>query len=234
MNLCKTKNNNNKLIVIINRFNKHKLNMKKFLNINKLAPIIIIIFSLIGLYVSFNLTIDSISILKNANKLLPCTVSSAINCLSVMKSKEADVLGFPNSLLGIMGYSMILVTGIVFLTGNIKKKIFLVLAEIGVLGAVVFSYWLLFESVTTIQVLCPLCILSCISATNIFFALTLYNIKENVFSFLKFDWEKSKNDFINTYIILIIIWYVFVIIFIYMQFGGQIINLLNPRLYLPA
>jgi len=200
-----------------------------------IIPAIIIVFALLGLYVSFILSIDTINVIRDAGKDLPCTVSSTINCLSVMKSSQAHILGFPNSFMGIMGYSMILMFGVILLMTKIKNKRFLVLLNLGTLSAFIFSYWLLYSSVSVIGIICPLCVISCLSATSIFFVTTYYSLKQNAFKFIKdIDWEKDGMKIRNIFLYLVLLWFILVIGYVYLQFGNQIISLLNIKLYLPS
>lgn len=199
--------------------------MKRFTKAEYVLPFIIILFSTTGLFVSFLLTTEKIELLKNANRVLPCTVNIIINCASVMKSPQAEIFGFPNSLLGIIGYSVMLTFGMALLFTKTKSKVFILLATLGSFLSVIFSYWLLFQSVYVIEALCPYCLISCFSATNIFLTLIYWNIQTGNFKpLLKLNWEKHGGTFQSIFGSLIILWYLILVILIYLHFGDNLLS----------
>lgn len=199
--------------------------MKKFLKAEVIIPVIIILFSITGLYAAFILTTEKIELLKNADRVLPCTVNIIINCASVMKSPQAEIFGFPNPILGLIGYSTMLTFGVSLLFSKTRAKAYILLATFGSLLSVVFTYWLLSQSVYVIGSLCPYCLLSGISATNIFFALIYLNLKNGYFKpLIKFDVEKRKNTFISIFGSSIVLWYLLIITLIYLEFGDNLLS----------
>ncbi|MEY2664055.1 MAG: hypothetical protein RIR35_863, partial [Actinomycetota bacterium] len=65
-----------------------------------------------GLVASFVLTIDKFKVLKDAGYTPSCNINATLNCKSVMLSKQAEVFGFPNSIIGIGAFSMMLVIAV--------------------------------------------------------------------------------------------------------------------------
>ncbi|NCX76794.1 MAG: hypothetical protein EBX09_07150 [Actinobacteria bacterium] len=68
-----------------------------------------------GFIASFLLTIDKIKILKDANFNPSCNINEVLNCKSVMLSKQAEVFGFPNSLIGIGAFAIFVAVAIAML-----------------------------------------------------------------------------------------------------------------------
>ncbi len=199
--------------------------MKKFLKTEIIIPVTIILFSITGLYSAFILTTEKIELLKNVDRILPCTVNIIINCASVMKSPQAELFGFPNSILGLIGYSTMLTFGVSLLFNRITTKPYILLATFGSLLSVIFSYWLLFQSVYVIGALCPYCLVSGISATNIFLALIYLNLKdENFKQFIKIDINKRKSAFISIFGSSVVLWYLLIITLIYLEFGDNLLS----------
>lgn len=191
----------------------------KFFNFQRMLSLITIIFSLTGLSASFVLTVEILYVLRAPGAHLICSLNSVISCVSVMKTPQAEIFGFPNSLLGIVGYSLMLAVGVFMLFHKNLNKVIILLANLGALVAFLFSYWLLYNSVYVINALCIFCIISCISATNIFIALTLYDLKENNFS-LKSKINEKVDRFLKKgwYVPIIVLWYVLVAALILMRF----------------
>lgn len=178
---------------------------------------IILLFSLVGLIASFLITTEKIDYLRITNYVPICAINTVFNCTSVMNSKEAELFGFPNSLIGLVCYSIVGTVALCFLLGNRYKKNFLLLFNLVSFIAFLFSYWLLSISFFKVGAICPFCVASCISATNIFFAITIYNL-------LNLDYKKSIKDkaerFINKgyFWAFIFAWYVLIIMIGYLKF----------------
>lgn len=136
------------------------------------------VFAAVGLLCSLILSIEKLHLLENPNAQLACTVNVFLNCATVMNTPEASLLGFPNSFIGMMAYSVLLTVAIAGLWGVRFPKSFMALAQLGVTIEIIFAYWLFFDSVFVIQVLCPFCLAVTFSSTMIFAAVTRYNILE--------------------------------------------------------
>src|ERR1700749_620460 len=75
----------------------------------------VLIAGVIGLAASMGLTIEKIKILLNPSHVPSCNINPIVSCGSVMTTPQASVLGFPNSLLGIVGFTVVLITGVLAL-----------------------------------------------------------------------------------------------------------------------
>jgi len=176
------------------------------------------IFSITGLIASFVLTIERFNLLKNPNLLLSCSINSTFNCASVMNSWQAELFGFPNTLMGLVGYSLIGAITLHLLIDRKLNRLIALASLIGASFATIFSYWLMWESVYAIKSICLYCLLSCISMTNIFIGLLIYCIKSGE---LKLG---SKVDaFINKgyFWILISLWYLLVFSLVFIEFQSR-------------
>ncbi len=139
---------------------------------------VLIFGSLMGILCSFLITIEKINLIANPSYIPSCNINPFISCGSVMKTPQASLFGFPNSLLGILGFSIMLTAGMAELAGAKFKKWFWVTAEIGITLAVIFVYWLFYQSVYRIGALCPYCMVVWVVTIPMFWYLTLYNLEE--------------------------------------------------------
>jgi uncharacterized membrane protein len=113
-----------------------------------------------GFLASFLLTIDKIKILKDSGFIPSCNISETLNCKSVMLSKQAEVFGFPNSLIGIGAFAIFIAVAVAIL-GEVKfPKWFWQLALLGVVLATIFSHWLAIQTTFEIGALCPYCMVA--------------------------------------------------------------------------
>ena len=113
-----------------------------------------------GFIASFLLTIDKIKILKDAQFNPSCNINEVLNCKSVMLSKQAEVFGFPNSLIGIGAFAIFVAVAIAMLGRVNFPKWFIDIALSGTILGVIFSHWLAYQTTFVIGALCPYCMVA--------------------------------------------------------------------------
>ena len=136
-------------------------------------------FALAGLVSAFVLSVDKLTLLQNPNAVLSCSINVWVNCASVMQTWQSHVFGFPNSFIGLMGFPIVIAVAVAALMGAKLPKAFMAIFYGGVLLGLIFAYWLFFQSVFVIQVLCPWCLVVTVSMTIMHEALVRYSIREN-------------------------------------------------------
>ena len=77
-----------------------------------------------------------------------------------MLSKQAEVFGFPNSLIGVATFAMMLVIAVALFFGVRFPKLFWQLVFAGTALAVIFCHWLAFQTTFIIGALCPYCMVA--------------------------------------------------------------------------
>lgn len=140
-----------------------------------------LVFGITGLLASFILSIDEIHLLKQPDATLSCSINLVLNCASVMKTWQASVFGFPNMLIGLMAYPVVITTAVVALAGGKLPRWYWRAAHICYGLGAVFAYWLFFNSLYVIQVLCPWCLIVTFSTTILFATITHYMIRDNIY-----------------------------------------------------
>ena len=141
-------------------------------------PYILIILGMIGLAAAFIILYEKLHILANPNYKPSCSINPIISCGSVMSSKQGSVFGFPNPILGLIGFSVVITTGMALLAGAKLKRWFWLGLQAGVLFGIVFVHWLFYQSVYNIQALCPYCVVVWSAMIPLFWYTTLYNLRE--------------------------------------------------------
>ncbi|MDY6999546.1 MAG: vitamin K epoxide reductase family protein, partial [Actinomycetota bacterium] len=76
---------------------------------------------------------------------------------SVMITPQASLFGFPNPLIGIVSFSVVLVTGVLAVAGVRLPRWYWAALAVGTLAGTVFVHWLIFQSLYRIGALCPYC-----------------------------------------------------------------------------
>lgn len=175
---------------------------------------------IIGLIAAFVLTLEKIHLIENPEAQLSCSLNVVLNCASVMKTWQSSLFGFPNPLIGLMAYPVVITVAVAGLWGVKFPRTFMATAQVGFGAGLLFAYWLFFQSVYVIQVLCPWCLFVTAVTTILFDALLRYNLRENNFSlrettharvlrFLDKDYDKL---FVGG-------WLVCMTILVFIQFG---------------
>ena len=111
----------------------------------------------LGLIASATLTVEKIEILLNPSYVPSCNLNPIVSCGSVMTTPQASALGFPNSLIGIAAFAVVMVTGVLAVTKVPLPHWYWVGMTLGTLGGAGFVHWLIFQSLYRIGALCPYC-----------------------------------------------------------------------------
>lgn len=117
----------------------------------------VLIAGAVGLAASATLTVEKIDILLNPSYVPSCNLNPIISCGSVMVTPQASLLGFPNSLLGIVAFTVVLVAGVLAVAKVPIPQWFWLALTAGILVGAVFVHWLILESLYRIGALCPYC-----------------------------------------------------------------------------
>ena len=139
----------------------------KALATRKLTSLVMLLGSIAGFIASFLLTVDKIEVLKDSGYTPSCNISETLNCKSVMLSKQAEVFGFPNSLIGLGAFAIFIAIGVALLAEVQFPKWFWQIAFIGTLSGVLFSHWLAYQTTFEIGALCPYCMVAWFGTTLI-------------------------------------------------------------------
>jgi uncharacterized membrane protein len=117
----------------------------------------VLIAGVVGLGASMALTIEKFKLLLDPHYVPSCNINPIVSCGSVMTTPQASVLGFPNPLLGIIGFTVVVVTGVLAVTKVVLPQWYWIGLSIGTLVGAVLVHWLIFQSLYRIGALCPYC-----------------------------------------------------------------------------
>ena len=139
--------------------------------------IFLIIAGAIGFAAAFALTLDKFTMLADPTAQLSCNFSVLVGCSTNLGSWQGAVFGFPNPLIGVAAWSVVITIGVAILAGASFKRWFWLGLNLGVTGALVFVIWLMGQSFFVLDVLCPWCMVTWTVTIPTFLAVTLYNLK---------------------------------------------------------
>ncbi|MGO1545353.1 MAG: vitamin K epoxide reductase family protein [Gulosibacter sp.] len=119
----------------------------------------LIVFGGVGLLASFSLTLEYLHSLTEPDAQLVCDINLFVTCQPAMSSSAGAVLGFPNIILGLICFTITVVTGVVLLTGSKLPNWYWICLQIGLIGAAVLITYLQWFSGFQLRALCLWCMI---------------------------------------------------------------------------
>ncbi|MFE6287727.1 vitamin K epoxide reductase family protein [Streptomyces sp. NPDC057877] len=135
---------------------------------------------LVGWLASFRLTVDDWRLLNDPAYEPGCDISPVIGCGSAMASPQGNLFGFPNMLLGLAAFAVVVTLGVAVVTGSRLHRAVWLSLNAGALAAVVFVHWLIWQSLYSLNRLCPYCAVVWVVTIALFWYLTLHNFRRHL------------------------------------------------------
>ena len=126
-------------------------------DVRRASALWVLIAGVVGLAAAITLTIEKIEILINPDYVPSCSINPVLSCGSVMITPQASAFGFPNPLIGIVSFTVVVVTGVLAVAKVRLPRWYWGGLAIGTLLGVGFIHWLVFQSLYRIGALCPYC-----------------------------------------------------------------------------
>lgn len=139
-----------------------------------------IIAGIVGWAAAFALTLERLHVASNPDTTLSCDLNVFISCKTVMLTKQASLLGFPNPLLGLAGFVAPIAVGVMILAGAKLKSWFWRIYLVGLSLGFAFVLWLFTQSTFVIHVLCPYCMVAWIAMIPLFWRTFIWAAAEGV------------------------------------------------------
>ena len=148
----------------------------------KTTPWLLLFSGIIGLFAAFTLTQDKISILEDPNFVPSCSINPVLSCGSVIVTEQASIFGFPNPIIGLITYSVVITLAVLLLSRVVLPAWVWLGLNLGSLGGLAFVVWLVFQSLYVIDALCPFCMVAWVGTILIFWISTAENAKAGRFT----------------------------------------------------
>ncbi len=137
--------------------------------------------ALLGLIAALVLSVEAITLAENPLADLSCDINAVLSCGKVGLSWQANLLGFPNSFLGLMAEPVVITIAVAAIGGVRFPRWFMISAQAVYLAGLLFAYWLFYQSFFVIGALCPWCLLVTVTTTFVFASLLRVNLLDNNF-----------------------------------------------------
>ncbi|MEU9268303.1 vitamin K epoxide reductase family protein [Streptomyces sp. NPDC048251] len=130
-----------------------------------------------GLLAAWVITLDKFKLLEDPGFTPGCSLNPVVSCGSVMTSDQASAFGFPNPMLGLVAYGIVVCVGVSLLAGAAFPRWYWLTFTGGCLFGVGFVSWLQFESLYRINALCLWCCLAWVATILMFWYAVAFDVR---------------------------------------------------------
>lgn len=111
----------------------------------------------IGFLASGQLVLERIALYQDPNYVTSCDISPFVSCGEVFRTWQAALFGFPNPLIGIVAFAVVLTTAMALLAGARLARWYWLGLQAGVTLGFAFVVWLWSQALFSIHILCLYC-----------------------------------------------------------------------------
>lgn len=163
------------------------------------------------------LTIEKMQLLKNPGASLVCDINPIVACGSVVGTPQASAFGFPNMIIGFIGFSVVATIGASMLAGARFARWFWLSFQVGTVFGISFITWLQFQTIFRINALCIFCIVTWMVMIVTFIYTTIYNLRERNIK-VKGRWKKVSEFAQRNHGNILVSWYLVIALVILQHF----------------
>ncbi|MEU2059422.1 vitamin K epoxide reductase family protein [Streptomyces sp. NPDC013455] len=152
--------------------------MRRYAGGGRGLALLVVLTGAAGLLASWVITLDKFKLLEDPGFVPGCSLNPVVSCGSVMLSDQASAFGFPNPMLGLVTYGIVICVGVSLLAGARFPDWYWLLFLAGCLFGVGFVSWLQYESLYRINALCLWCCLAWVATILLFWYVTSVCVRE--------------------------------------------------------
>lgn len=178
---------------------------------------LLIVGGAVGLLGSAMLVIERVRLLEDPGYTPSCSFNPVVTCGQVMESWQGSLFGFPNPVIGVAAFPVVITIGVVALAGGKLPRWFWLGLNAGALAGAVFITWLFTQSVYYIGALCPYCMVVWVATIPIFVYTTGYNLSEG---HLKAP-PALRRAVVDSRGLIVTVWYLIIAVLITIEFWDR-------------
>lgn len=141
----------------------------------------LVVAGVVGLWAAFALTMEKFVLLEDPQADLDCNLSVLVQCGVNLESWQGELFGFPNPIIGLVGWMAPIVVGMSLIAGARFPRWYWIVFNLGVAGAMALVIFLIYSSIYVLGTLCPWCMLTWSVTIPTFWYVTARNAAEGVF-----------------------------------------------------
>lgn len=169
----------------------------------------------VGISAAVILSIEKVELLAEPGHVASCSLSPIVACSPIIASPQASAFGFPNSFIGIFGFTMIFMGALAILAGGTKlSRAWWRMLFGGVVFAAAFSSWLIYQGVFAIGKLCLYCMLVWLVSFALLWLIAAYciqkkhlNLGKKLNNLLGYKYELITTTFVLIFMIIAYRWW---------------------------
>ncbi|GAB3554471.1 hypothetical protein GCM10027404_28690 [Arthrobacter tumbae] len=118
---------------------------------------LLLVCGVVGFLASGQLVLERIALYEDPDYVTSCDISPFVSCGEVFRTWQAALFGFPNPLIGLVAFPIILTTAMVLFSGGRPARWYWRGLQLGVSLGFAFVVWLWSQALFTIHILCLYC-----------------------------------------------------------------------------
>lgn len=135
---------------------------------------------IIGWIASAILVLERIAAYEDPGHVTSCDINPWVSCGSVFKTWQATLFGFPNPLIGIVAFAVVITTAMALLAGANFGRWYWIGLQAGVTAGFGFVIWLWSQALFDIYILCIYCMIVWATMIPMFTLLTIRNLVHGI------------------------------------------------------
>lgn len=141
---------------------------------------VLLVTGAVGWVASAILVLERLALYEDPGHVTSCDVNPWVSCGRVMGTWQSELFGFPNPLIGIVAFALILATAMMVLSGAAPGRWYWAGLQAGVSLGMVFVIWLWSQALFEIYILCLYCMVVWAAMIPLFILLTVRNLVHGV------------------------------------------------------
>lgn len=161
---------------------------------------------LVGLVGSALLAIERIASLRDADHVAACSINAALDCAPAMDSWQGSLLGFPNPLLGIGAFPVVMMFGAVLLAGMRPSRWMWLAMAVGATLGMALIVFLIYTSLVVLVVVCPYCFVVWLATWPVFWYTIVALVHERIWPV----GDRARGWILRNRFVVAVAWYLVV------------------------
>ncbi|WP_149955554.1 vitamin K epoxide reductase family protein [Zafaria cholistanensis] len=141
---------------------------------------LVVVTGVVSWLASAILVLERLALYRDAGHTTSCDINPWVSCGTVMKSWQASLFGFPNPLIGIVGFGIVVTVGMALLAGARFARWYWIGFQAGITLAFAFCVWLWSQALYQIGALCIYCMVVWAMVIPLFVYTTVRNLRAGV------------------------------------------------------
>ena len=142
--------------------------------------LLMLVTGIVGWIASAVLVLERLALYRDSGHVTSCDVNPWVSCGRVMGTWQSELFGFPNPLIGIVAFAVVLTTAMAVLSGASLGRWYWAGLQAGVSLGAVFVAWLWSQALFEIYILCLYCMVVWAAMIPLFILLTVRNLAHGI------------------------------------------------------